>query len=55
MLGIHLFNRLIAKKELDKIALPWKSGKKIAILPGSRKQEIDFILPILIEALRKAQ
>ena len=51
--GNPLIQQINCQKKLDKIALPWRSGKKIAILPGSRKQEIDFILPILIEASEK--
>jgi lipid-A-disaccharide synthase len=30
--------------------LPWNGKKKIALLPGSRKQEIVYILPPLLEA-----
>lgn len=30
--------------------LPWNGKKKIALLPGSRKQEIIYILPRLLEA-----
>jgi lipid-A-disaccharide synthase len=30
--------------------LPWNGKKKIALLPGSRKQEIIYILPPLLEA-----
>ena len=48
-----LVQQINCQKELDKIALPWRSGKKIAILPGSRKQEIDFILPI--SSIKKAK
>jgi lipid-A-disaccharide synthase len=31
-------------------SLPWNGKKKIALLPGSRKQEIAYILPGLLEA-----
>ncbi len=29
--------------------LSWDSGKRVALLPGSRKHEIDRILPVLLE------
>ena len=29
--------------------LPWKGKQKIALLPGSRRQEISYILPCLLE------
>jgi lipid-A-disaccharide synthase len=32
--------------------LPWNGRKKIALLPGSRKQEIIYILPRLLEAAK---
>ena len=35
-----------------KIPLPWASGPRVAILPGSRVQEIDRILPVMIQAAR---
>ena len=30
--------------------VPWREGKRIALLPGSRKQEVERILPVLVEA-----
>lgn len=30
--------------------VPWGMGKRIALLPGSRKQEVEQILPVLVEA-----
>ena len=30
--------------------VPWDEGKRIALLPGSRKQEVERILPVLAEA-----
>ena len=30
--------------------VPWGEGKRIALLPGSRKQEVERILPVLVEA-----
>jgi len=32
--------------------LPWNGKKKIALLPGSRKQEVIYILPRLLEAAK---
>jgi len=34
------------------IDLPWKEDKRVAILPGSRKQEIQRIFPVLIETVQ---
>lgn len=31
-------------------ALPWRGSRRLAILPGSRRQEIDRILPPMIQA-----
>lgn len=31
-------------------ALPWRSARRLAILPGSRRQEIERILPPMIQA-----
>ena len=36
----------------DEIALPWQSERRIALLPGSRKQEIERILPTMLEAAK---
>ena len=30
--------------------VPWGEGKRIALLPGSRKQEVERILPVLVKA-----
>jgi lipid-A-disaccharide synthase len=35
--------------------LPWKSERRIALLPGSRKQEIERILPTLLAAAKKLE
>jgi len=32
--------------------LPWTSKERVALLPGSRKHEIDRILPVLLETAR---
>lgn len=36
----------------DRQLLPWQSGRRIALLPGSRKQEIERILPAMLEAAK---
>jgi lipid-A-disaccharide synthase len=35
--------------------LPWNGKKKIALLPGSRKQEIKHILPVLLRTAREME
>ena len=35
--------------------LPWKSERRIALLPGSRKQEIERILPTMLAAAKKLE
>lgn len=37
------------------VSLPWQSGRRIALLPGSRQQEIERILPTMLEAARKLE
>ena len=34
----------------EPLPLPWQSGLRIALLPGSRRQEIERILPPMLEA-----
>lgn len=36
-------------------ALPWPTERRIALLPGSRKQEIERILPAMLEAAKKLE
>jgi lipid-A-disaccharide synthase len=35
--------------------LPWQSGRRIALLPGSRRQEIERILPSMLAAAKKLE
>ncbi len=35
--------------------LPWQSERRIALLPGSRRQEIERILPTMLEAAKKLE
>lgn len=37
-------------REDEPVDLPWRGGRRIAILPGSRRQEIERILPMMWEA-----
>ncbi len=39
----------------DPTPLPWQSERRIALLPGSRKQEIERILPTMLEAAKKLE
>ncbi len=36
-------------------ALPWQSNRRIALLPGSRKQEIERILPSILSAAKRLE
>jgi len=35
--------------------LPWQSERRVALLPGSRRQEIERILPTMLEAAKKLE
>ncbi len=48
--GHPMVDELRAFRETEPEALPWTGKKKIALLPGSRKQEIRYILSPLLEA-----
>ena len=39
----------------DPKPLPWQSERRIALLPGSRRQEIERILPTMLEAAKKLE
>ncbi|RKX38829.1 MAG: lipid-A-disaccharide synthase [Verrucomicrobia bacterium] len=39
----------------DPTPVPWQSERRIALLPGSRKQEIERILPTMLEAAKKLE
>jgi len=52
-IGHPLVEELQKIKAGTLLPLPWKSAKKIALLPGSRKQEIEHILPVLLETARE--
>ncbi len=48
--GHPMVDELRAFRETEPEPLPWTGEKKIALLPGSRKQEIRYILSPLLEA-----
>ncbi|MFA5689946.1 MAG: lipid-A-disaccharide synthase [Kiritimatiellales bacterium] len=50
--GHPMVNELRQFRTAPAEILPWHGGKKIALLPGSRKQEISHILPALLETAR---
>ncbi len=43
----------LASKEEERIFHPSENKKKILLLPGSRKQEMRFIYPVMLEAIAK--
>ena len=47
--GHPMVDELRDFRTLEAEPLPWNGKKKIALLPGSRKQEIIYILPRLLE------
>lgn len=50
--GHPMVDELRSFREEKPKPLPWNGAKKIALLPGSRKQEIQYILEPLLEAAR---
>ncbi len=46
--GHPMVDELREFREAEPVPLPWGEGKKIALLPGSREQEIRRILPSLL-------
>jgi lipid-A-disaccharide synthase len=53
--GNPLVEQIDTFLETEPEPLPWKSKRRIALLPGSRKQEIDRILPAMLEAAWKLE
>jgi lipid-A-disaccharide synthase len=39
----------------EPMQLPWQSDRRIALLPGSRRQEIERILPTMLDAAKKLE
>lgn len=50
--GHPMVDELREFREKPPETLPWNGKKKIALLPGSRRQEIVYILPRLLETAR---
>lgn len=50
--GHPMVDELREFRTKEPVQLPWNGKKKIALLPGSRKQEIIYILPRLLEAAK---
>ena len=48
--GHPMVDELRAFRTKEPEPLPWNGKKKIALLPGSRRQEVVYILPRLLEA-----
>ncbi len=53
--GHPLVDAANTARSLPTIALPWKGSKRIALLPGSRSQEIHRLLPVMWKAAAKLQ
>jgi len=53
--GNPLVEQIDAFLETEPEPLPWKSKRRIALLPGSRKQEIERILPTILAAAKKLE
>jgi lipid-A-disaccharide synthase len=53
--GNPLVEQIDAFLARDPESLPWQSERRIALLPGSRKQEIERILPTMLEAAWKLE
>jgi lipid-A-disaccharide synthase len=50
--GHPLVESVQAVRDAPAVDLPWSGSRRIALLPGSRTQEISRILPVLAEAAR---
>lgn len=53
--GHPMVDELREFRTMEPEPLPWNGAKKIALLPGSRKQEIVYILPGLLEAAQQIE
>jgi lipid-A-disaccharide synthase len=53
--GHPMVDELREFRAKDPEPLPWSGKKKIALLPGSRKQEITYILPCLLETAQRME
>lgn len=48
--GHPLVDSIEASNQLPAYQLPWNGIHRVALLPGSRKQEIAYLLPVMLEA-----
>ena len=53
--GHPLVDEADRARTLPAITLPWKGRKRIALLPGSRAQEIERLLPVMWEAAARLE
>jgi len=53
--GNPLVSEIDALLKTDPPPLPWETGRRIALLPGSRGQEILRILPVMLAAARQLE
>lgn len=53
--GHPMVDELREFREKPPEPLPWMGAQKVALLPGSRKQEVIYILPALIETARQLE
>jgi len=50
--GHPLVSATAAARTAPLVSLPWNGERKVAILPGSRRQEVKLILPVMVSAAR---
>lgn len=50
--GNPLVEQIDGFLETEPVSLPWQSDRMVALLPGSRRQEIDRILPTILSAAK---
>lgn len=53
--GHPLVNELDELRSLPESELPWRKAKRVALLPGSRAQEIKSILPIMLRTAARLE
>jgi lipid-A-disaccharide synthase len=53
--GHPLVDEADLARSLPAVALPWKGRKRVALLPGSRAQEIMRLLPVMWEAASRLE
>jgi lipid-A-disaccharide synthase len=53
--GHPLVDAAAAARRAPPPVLPWRGEPRIALLPGSRAQEVDRIMPVLVETARQLE